>query len=369
MLDTEDAARLAQLRRLAYGRGGALTQEQADELRELESRGRSAAVEQVVPDSPAPADADAQPDPDVAETAAAAALPSEEAEPESHGPTSEERPRSIRRHLIPALVAVAVLVLGGGIGWLLAARAAEAGPAMTAAQSETWADLEAEGDYDPGSVRLVGSKYDASLWQATQDDGKYSCVILTQAERSSFQCLDPAVDHFGSGLTTQLDFVEDDTYTYLWGSLGTDLNGRPFGAIDRQQSDGDGLMYDWRQGFSEAELAEADQLVEAGHNGEMLSVVGYDDDRPVWVTQDEKYCVIVFVDGEKHENCADGYPAGGDVLELMIDETVYQVRMTDNRGPVLTIVRIPEPVVCAEGAPDDSTTQTCALTFDKEKWD
>ena len=32
MLDTEDAARLAQLRRLAYGRGGALTQEQADEL-------------------------------------------------------------------------------------------------------------------------------------------------------------------------------------------------------------------------------------------------------------------------------------------------------------------------------------------------
>ena len=113
MLDTEDAARLAQLRRLAYGRGGALTQEQADELRELESRGRSAAVEQVVPDSPAPAEADAQPDPDVAENAAAAALPSEEAAPESHEPTSEERPRSIRRHLIPALVAVAVLVLGG----------------------------------------------------------------------------------------------------------------------------------------------------------------------------------------------------------------------------------------------------------------
>lgn len=157
MLEPGDTARRDELRRLAYGRDGGLTDTQARELRDLDARLRADFAERVTPADPAAVDSgDGEPAP-----ATEPATPSAPATTATDGagsggataptaPIAEERPRGIRRFIVPGIAAVVALVLGGGIGWLLAARAAQAAPAMTAAQSETWADLEAEGDYDPG---------------------------------------------------------------------------------------------------------------------------------------------------------------------------------------------------------------------------
>lgn len=279
------------------------------------------------------------------------------------------RPPGMRRWLVPAAAAAAILLLGAAIGWFGAARAAEAAPIMSVEQSELALDLEVDGEYDPGSVQLVGSEQNANLWRATRDDAEFDCVILTYRGDDSHQCLDPKVEDYGGTLSAQLQYSEGDTRLLFWAMLTTDVNGRAVGLLRREEILGaDG--FDWRAMYSGNEVAEAEALERDGHTAEMLTILGYDqDDRPVWLTQDAQQCLAVFVDGELQKECAPDFLAAGDTLEMLVGDDVYVARMSENHGATLTIVRTPEPLVCEETAPGDDTTQTCALTFDKEKWD
>lgn len=356
MSEAGDDERLAALRHLAYRRDGGLTAAQADELRELEREVRLAHHQALPVEREGSGESSTEPvDDPVYGDGHHARYPAADDEGEvskdetrdttddevTPQPEADHGSRWFRRWLIPGAAAAAALALGGGIGWFLAARAADADPAMTSEQTETWTDLEAGGDFDDGSIRLIGSKYDASLWVATQDDGTYTCVILTHREGQARQCRDHDIESYGVGLTAQLDVTVEGTYTYLWGTLATDVTGREVGVINRQQMSEDQMRYDWRSSYSEEELVEAEQLVDAGHQGEMLTILGYDGDRPVWFAQDETSCVIVFTEGGMQQQCIDGYLEPEETIELIVGETVYQARMTETRGVVLTIVRLP----------------------------
>lgn len=210
MLDAGESERRDELRRLAYGREAGLTEAQAAELRDLELRERAlrGAAPDTGPDAPPQAVEDAaadltpgtvshrpQPEGDDMPPGADTADRTDAAPTASSGAAT--RPPGMRRWLVPAAAAAAILLLGAAIGWFGAARAAEAAPIMSVEQSELALDLEVDGEYDPGSVQLVGSEQNANLWRATRDDAEFDCVILTYRGDDSHQCLDPKVEDYG----------------------------------------------------------------------------------------------------------------------------------------------------------------------------
>ncbi|SJN26991.1 hypothetical protein FM104_05465 [Microbacterium esteraromaticum] len=290
-------------------------------------------------------------------TDGASMLPSASASGTASAPTSgpasasASAPRTRRRWLAP-LAGVLILLLGIGVGWLAFGR--DAAPAMTAAQRDTWVDLEASNDYDAGSVELVGSQDGADVWFATKHDAKSECAVVTVGEESGQSCLAGdelnGQQQLGAGLAAETD---EGTFQF-WGLISKTTTGQRVAVVQRYGAD---EGWGWRSQYDESELAIAEVLVAAtGYAGEALQIIGYDAETPIWIYQGAESCVLV-ADDQKVLAEACGLDDDS-TIDLAMPDAVYVVRLT-NRGPVLTITRTPASVVC------DVDSGYCATADDK----
>lgn len=214
---------------------------------------------------------------------------------------------------------------------------------MTAQQQEAWAKLEASGQYDPGSIHLAGTKYGAAIWSATRQQGDVPCVILTrpgavEENQSSAGCRASTAetDQVSSAQGT-LTYKERGEDYMLWATLVDDIGGNPAVFVQRQSAN---EPWDWRMQYSDTELKQAEALVAAGFNGEMISILGYDGETPVWTgnaPDGSGSCLMIVLDtGAVAQQCGSGY----DQIALTVGDTVYGV-LTSDRSSMLSITRIP----------------------------
>jgi len=363
MLDAAEAARRRELQGRAYTPGGSLTDAEIAELRDLDER-NLAALPSVAPTAPpappsaAPTASVAPPEPAdqpvlgaqlAASDPGEAAIPAPRAGQDGH--QASVTPRT-RRWLLP-LVAVLAVLVGLGAGWLLFGNAANRAT-MSAAQQEAWSDLEASGDYDPGSIHLVGEKFGATTWVATQEAAKRTCIVLTKKGLDpASACRSSTGDYQGFDLQVNLDYTEDGDQYMLFAMLIEDVGGTPVTVIQRQNMTDNG--WDWRSQYNEDELAQVDVFEDAGFDGEWLTLIGYDGAVPVWLYQGERTCLMVVEGaGDIAQQCGELTTDPDMPLQLAVGDVIYSV-VDSNRGPSLSIIRssAPTQVIC------DSATGDC----------
>ncbi|MEV7609833.1 hypothetical protein AB0N61_10145 [Microbacterium sp. NPDC089320] len=360
MPQESDSAELRALQIKAYGRDGGMTEAEAARLTELESmrgdsgmHGRSDVEAAPVPAQGLPA-ADDAPSGDSSRSASDAPLST------TGERTADERPTVESRRLrgafreqwkAAALASALLLVIGVAAGWALFGRSGDA-VALTSAQQERRAELQAEGGFDPDSLRAIGQDDGALVWYATKDEGETICLTLDVAGKSADQCQRAAdLDNGnGIGLNASVTVAGEDAegVEEIWASAARAMNGEVVGVIQRWRSDGNS----WLSQFQGDERERAEQLVEEGFEEFSFSVVGYFRGAPVWRAQrlesDEiQDCLIV--DAVKAVGCR---PAGDgqtsdDVIEVSgatVDEAggtpaEWSVRLayTPNGMPYLVV--------------------------------
>lgn len=349
MQEAGEAARRRELQRRAYAPGGALSAAELAELHELQNRGRGATAgsepraEEVLP--PAASLQVVEPEPSRPAVAAAddastamAPTPSPPSRPDAQqaAPGSSRARVPVRRRVLAGVAAVAAL-LGLGAGWLLFGT--DLGrTAMTAEQQAAWSDLETAGEYDAGSIHLVGEKYGATTWRATRDDEKLSCLILTRKDLApAGTCMPAGNAAEGFELQVTLDYAEDGDHYLLWAMIVEDSEGEPVAVIQRQNM-GE-TTWDWRAQYSQEELALAEVLDGSGFAGEHLQILGYDGAMPVWLYQQDRTCLLAVVnDVEVVAQCGMLTDDASAPLELKVGDVVYSAIDT-NRGATLTVIR------------------------------
>ncbi|MGN7977292.1 hypothetical protein ACTJJ4_06925 [Microbacterium sp. 22195] len=347
MLEGAEAARRRELQLRAYAPGGALTDAEAAELRDLDARNLTAPV--VAPPTTEPTSAredgfrasalwaGSSEEPRRTSSDAEPELPAADPEP-VRAPEASARRRFPQRLLIPVIAIVAV-VLGLVAGRLVFG---EHSP-MTAAQQAAWAKLDASGTYEPGSLRLVGSEYGVDAWKGTQAASELECLILTREGGSddpndgySAGCLNPDQRENGEQLQANLDYTEKRIQYSVWAAVVEDIDGELAVVMQRQNmTEG----FDWRSMYGASELAMVSVLEDAGFAGQMLNILGYDGDTPVWsgVDDEQRQCLMVVQGAEVVQQC--GGPARIEPLELTIGDTTYAIEQTLDRGDALTIYR------------------------------
>lgn len=308
MLQESESAELRALQGKAYGRHGGLTEIEAARLRELESM-RVEPDATVLAAAAAGLGADAVDAPRRAEDA-----PLPHAEPPVPGPPSgspadeeagRQQPReagglrtAIRQHWKAAVAAsAAMLVIGLGVGWAVFGHTGDA-VALTSEQQQRRAELQAEGGFDPGSLRAIGRDEDALVWYATKEDGETICITLDAAGKSADQC-QPAADlDNGNGIGISASVTApgegEESPEEIWASAARAMNGEVVGIIQRWRSD----QNSWLSQFQGDERERAEQLIEEGFEEYSFSVVGYFRDAPVWRAQrlesdDIQDCLII----------------------------------------------------------------------------
>ncbi|MDQ0613701.1 hypothetical protein QF046_001342 [Microbacterium sp. W4I4] len=375
MLDADEAARRHELHQRVYAPGGALTDAEIAELHDLDNR-NLIAPEPVVRPAPVPGAQHAASDPEVtASRALRAGEGSASADP-APAPASAPAPALVpapapasellrgaqhaasepevtasralrgigagmllRRWLLPVIAVVAILA-GFAFGRFVLGSGADT-IAMDAAQRKAWTQLEASEKYTPGSVSLLGSKYGVDIWAAQRSESDVQCLVLTRDEELTEACGSPEPEPSG-GFERQanMDYNEDGVDYSLFATVRRDIAGNSIAVVQRYANE----EWDWRSMFSDAELATAHTLEAAGFDGASLSIVGYDRDVPVWVYQNERYCLMVVRDGNLSQQCGESGVNSSQTLSLDIGDAEYTVQPTENRGPVLTITRMPDVV-------------------------
>lgn len=360
--------RRRELQRRAFSPGGGLTESEASELRVL-----SAPLADPEPADPEPADPEpGEQEPPAAQEPLAApvggsdALRSEgEAERRSDlaGPGEDEATapghdatapgrnatapgRHRPRPGIPILLlaAVVAVLLGLGVGWLAFGRAG-GGPGMTGAQRETLVQLDSSGEFDAGSVALVGTKHGAEAWHATKGAGESECLVLIAEEERQTACAEAGQPN-SFGLQANLGLQADGEHVMIWAVLLEDTDGERVAIIQREIASGE--RYDWRSQYSGRDLEIAEFLDSSGYRGDALQLIGYDDTLPIWMTLEPgELCMLVAEpDALIAEGCASLDPSAGGRLDLGTDRAVYQLNLSENMDPVLTIIRTPDSIVC-----------------------
>lgn len=377
MLDAAEAARRRELHQRVYAPGGALTDAEIAELHDLENRNL---VQPPVGGSQlAASDAEvaATRDPRVeGEELGQAHTPvgvsqvavSDAEATAVRDPRVEDAdvsrandagtPRAPRRRWMLPLVATIAVLVGLGAGWLMFGTGADR-TTMNAAQQHTWSELEASGDYDPGSIHLVGEKYEATAWSATQDKGQRTCVILTRKDLDpAMGCRSSSGDYEGFDLQVSLDYTEDGDQYMLFAVLIEDAGGNPVTIIQQQNMTDSG--WDWRSQYNEDELVQVDLLEKTGLDGEQLILVGYDGATPVWLYQGDRTCLMVVLGAtDVAQECGTLTTDPDMPLQLTVDDALYSV-IDSSRGPSLTILRsaAPTQVTC------DTDTGDCTWVDD-----
>ena len=366
MLHESESAELRALQVRAYGRDGGLTEDDAARLRELESM----RVEPAVTARSAPAagqGADAVDLPRSAEDSLplhvepvvtdplighpAGSVAGEHAGGGQHLGDRGLR-AAVRRHWKAALAAsAALLVIGFGAGWALFGQTGDA-VALTSEQQQRRAELQAEGEFDPGSLRAIGQDEDVLLWYATKEEGATICITLDAAGKSADQCQPAAEIENGNAIGLSASVTApgegEDSPEEIWASAARAMNGEIVGIIQRWRSD----RNSWLSQFPGDERERAEQLIDAGFEEYSFSVVGYFRGAPVWRAQrfeddDVQECLIVDAVGSVDCRASGDEGYSGDGIEtrgLTVDEAgaaaaEWSVRLayTPNGTPYLVV--------------------------------
>ncbi|HWV49346.1 MAG TPA: hypothetical protein VN035_07810, partial [Microbacterium sp.] len=263
------------------------------------------------------------------------------------------------RRWFPYAAVGLVLLIGFGIGFVVFGQSVMRSIALSLAVGAEQVQLEAEGDYDPGSITPLGQSHGATIWHATRGEGKNHCLVITLEDRVEPVCVPgDQLNQPGGGLYASMDLPPDDDggVSGLNVTVTRDIDGEL--AVVAQVWDSYDV-WDWRAQYTEDELAIVDRIEsETGVDGEFLQIVGYDGDRPVWQEfSSTRACVIVAVVGSVERACADEASAPAVLAIEHPDGTVthYLVTTSDTRGPTLTIERIPAPAPALDAAIDDRT--------------
>ncbi|WP_312171438.1 hypothetical protein [Microbacterium sp.] len=308
MLDADETAELRALQARAYGRDGGLGDADAARLRELETmRLRTSGG---VPHGGADADAapaveSAEPEP---EDPVEQASPSAQADPE---PATQADPTplrpSLRRHWRAlALVGAGLLVIGLGTGWALFGRGDDGIP-LTSEEQQRSAELQSEGDYDPGSVEAIGRDDDAIVWFGTKKSGEMECIVLDVAGDSATGCQIAADLERGYGLSAAvIDSRRSDEGRgeQISATAARSHTGEMVALIQRWALGVD----DWMQQFDAAERERAQELLDRGYEPYSLAVVGYAGGAPVWSavrTEGFTTTQCLIVDAAEATSCAE----------------------------------------------------------------
>jgi len=295
MLNAAELEELRSLQARAYGREASLTDAAVFRLRELEDRRGMPALEPAVKGA---VDPDSTPI-----TAPAAAVEDDEvdagaAEPSVPGPADVEgistrlsSPLRAHRRLL-TVAAVAVLLVGLGVGWLAFGRTGLASVELTAEQQDWQRELVASGDYDAGSIRALAVEEGAVVWTATKEERERTCLILRAGE-----VVVPSCDRTGTveeagiyGVITVSGTA--DTQRQVAAQMLFAPSGDPAVAVDAYDYDTGpgGITYS-----NQEEAQTAVRLADEGFQGNSLWVVGYDGDVPVWTAtqrESQNRCLI-----------------------------------------------------------------------------
>ncbi|MGN7948483.1 hypothetical protein ACTJKH_07025 [Microbacterium sp. 22215] len=364
MLQESDAAELRALQVKAYGRDGGLTEGDAARLRELESSRAEAETPanpetrtsaEVPPAGDAAFEGDPHADGSDVEGADRTSWGSADAgDPGTAASDRESHPSpglrgSVRQHWkLVAAAAVALVLIGLGAGWALFGRGGD-GIALTAEQQERRAQLQSDGDFDPGTLRAIGRDEDALVWFATKQDGKTICLTLDAADKSASQC-QPAEDldnGNGIGVSVTADTADDGSADQVWASAARATTGEILAIVQRWNSGGQ----DWLSQFSGAERDRAEELLGQGFEEYAVSIVGYVEDAPVWFGQkiedgDPSDCLIVDHLGAitcktagEAQTSGDGIAIEGDWADGSAATEPWSIRLefTPNGTPYLMI--------------------------------
>lgn len=357
MLQESDAAELRALQLKAYGRDGGLTHADAVRLQELEATRESTPAATAAPDAAAPDTASLE----SAEAESTDVPVAEEAadddsanEADTSAPTGDVHAfetttlrAALRHHWKAIATASAVLlVIGLAAGWALFGRAG--GIELTAAQQERRAELQADGGYDPGSLRAIGQEEGVVVWHATQQDGEMVCLVLDTPQDSATQCQrsEDAQNGNGIGVSVNLDSVEGEDAEQIWASAVRTTEGELVAIIQRWPSS----QNDWLSQFAGEERVRAEELLEEGFQDYSFSVVGYFQDAPIWYGQRlvgataEDCLVVDAIDGiacgPLGEAQSSGLSLGGitaDVSGSLEESWSITLAFTSNQTPYLVI--------------------------------
>lgn len=275
MQDAEELAEMRALQARAYGRDGDLSHAEAARLRALQARAVERREDRVIgvaePVAPEPA---AAPEPAVAMTAQTAQDPVDEAPAAASAP-APQRPRV--RWI--ALAAVATLLCGVGLGWLLFGQSRSEAITLTSEQREWQNALLAEAEYDPSSVRALAVEEGVVVWAATKDGGRRTCLILGDGESTVPNCqLTEAVA--GSGMVGSIIVDADGgSQREVTAQVLFATSGEPAVAVSSYDysSGATGIIY-----ANENETRIAEKLADEGFDPHSIWVAGYDGDVPIW---------------------------------------------------------------------------------------
>lgn len=382
MLSADDRDELRLLQRTAYGRDGALTEQQAQRLAALETQARTeaAAVAQALPVPPLVTteledlfreERPAEP----ASTEARSEDPSREAPSEdavegsavAPGRRRDARPfrgvRALRRRfgLLAAAASVLLLVIGVGVGWALFGAEPD-DITLTAEQQQRRLELYEKGPYDEGSIRAVGQDRDALVWYGTQNDGADACIVIDVGSESGRQCQTIAdaepLSVWASvmAMTTVGEESDDVESVNVSAYLLFSTSGEPMVSIQRWSQSGVML-----RGFQGEERERAKELT-ADDDTAYLRIVGSFRDEPVWLIErmrenTAETCMVVDA-AEQQSQCVPSQTAidGGISTLAFVDDGTggsemwsLQVAYTVDQTPYLVVARDQNPVSVTSG--------------------
>lgn len=305
MRDADELAEMRALQVRAYGRDGELSPGEADRLAELQAgvaahretapadRREASAPEPVATSSVGTRGLGAAAPEGTATQSAPGSAPAESAEGAEEALPSASALSSIRAFWRPlALAAVVVLAVGVGIGWLAFGRVITPSVALSPEQQEWQTALLAEAVYDSGSVRAAAVEEDVVVWTATQDEGKTTCIILSNGERTRPTCQPTEVVEDDGIFGSLLVEISEKVRREVMASVVFASSGEPVVRMDSwDQTPGtSGITY-----ANEEETRIAAELARDGYDPNSIWVAGYDGDVPVWtatVIDSQAQCLI-----------------------------------------------------------------------------
>lgn len=348
MLDADEHDELRSLQARAYRRDAALTEADADRLRELEERRLARVAEAGEHEVAEPGDALTEP----LVPAPTSGLPREdetdaEADAEQPSMPSTAPLRSLARAhwRVFAIAAVTVLVIGLGVGWLAFGRSGDSPVALTAQQQGWQDDLVASGSYDSGSIHALAVEEGVVIWAATRDGQVRTCLILSSGDVTTPSC-DRTERVAETGIYGAITVgAADDAQRQVSAQLLLTAAGEPAVAVS---------SYDYESGESgityanEAESQTAERLADDGFEPGSLWVVGYDGDVPVWTglkLESQSQCLIYDGSGsDAPMTCMDPETMQDQASSLVLNVTsvetgqVTHLEMASNRGPSYLVI-------------------------------
>ena len=315
MSDADELAEMRALQERAYGRDGELSDVDAVRLGELQARSAEAVDERAEAGGAEPVEASR-----VAPSTSSGTQVSESGEAPALGSGAWAAGRAPR--WLVAAAAVAFLLCGVGVGWLLFGQSRAEAVALSAEQQEWQNALLTEGVYDSGSVRAVAAEEGVVVWAATRDERENTCIILSNGERTRPSCQATEVVEADGIVGSLLVEISEQSRREVMASLFFAPSGEAVVQMNSwEQTPGTAnITY-----ASEEETRIAAALAEDGFDPNSIWVAGYDGDVPVWsATELESQTPCLIYDGASSASprvCADP-----------------QTMMDQESGLVLTVV-------------------------------